>query len=176
MQALQDHIYVAVSTNEDVHALTCKENIILFIKCTTCMHAHLQTHDIPINTAQKPQWLGHGIVDVLMVSTMVHVTYSPNFTWHFHEGARSLNTWHQDRPSADSSDVLSCGARTSSGLQTAEVCLPQHSVDIVVGDTAAAVAMETMLQRAGRVFRLWAGRALCEAVALGMRAWAGPEQ
>lgn len=33
------------------------------------MHAHSQTHNIPINTAQKPQWLGHGIVDVLMNST-----------------------------------------------------------------------------------------------------------
>lgn len=61
MQALHDHIYVVISTNEDVHALTyaCKENIIfLFIKCTRCMHAHLQTHNIPIDTAQKPQWLG----------------------------------------------------------------------------------------------------------------------
>lgn len=36
--------------------------------------------------------------------------------------------------------------------------------------------METMLQRAGRVFRLWAGRALWEAVVLGMWARAGPEQ
>lgn len=143
------------------------KRVLLCIKCTRCMHAHLQTHNIPINTAQKPQWLAHGIVDVLMVST--------NGTCPFSSQCHTTFGSSEPRHSAESSDALSCGAWTSSGLQTAEVCLPQHSVDVVVGDTAA-VAMETMLQRAGRVFRLWAGRALREAVALGVRARAGPDQ
>lgn len=38
---------------------------------------------------------------------------------------------------------MSCRARSTPGLQTAEVCLPQDSVDMVVGDVAA-VAMETL--------------------------------
>lgn len=45
-------------------------------------------------------------------------------------------------------------AWTSSGLEAAEVRLPQNSVDIVVGG-ALPVAMETVLQGAGTVFTLW---------------------
>lgn len=68
------------------------------------------------------------------------------------------------------SEVTSCRARAPSSLQTAEVRLPQDSVDVVIGDTAA-IAMETMLQRAGRVFRLWAERVLRDAVVLAVCAW-----
>lgn len=159
------------------HWHTHVKSIFVFIKCTRCMHAHLQTHNILYPSILHRNHSGWVMVSwmCLWSRQMVLVTFSPNFTWYFHEGAQSQNTWHWNRPSADSSDVLSCGAWTSSGLQTAEVCLPQHSVDVVVGDTAA-VAMETMLQRAGRVFRLWARRALWEAVALVMWARTGPYQ
>lgn len=57
------------------------------------------------------------------------------------------------------------------GLQTTEVCLPQDSVDVVVGDTAP-VTMETMLRSTHRVFRLRAQGMLGDAVALAM--YAGP--
>jgi len=52
------------------------------------------------------------------------------------------------------------------------VRLPQHSVDVVVRDTAA-ITMETMLQGATRVFRLWAEGALGDAVLLAVYAWPG---
>lgn len=51
--------------------------------------------------------------------------------------------------------------------------LPQDSVDVVVGDTAAAVAMETVLQGAGRVFGLWARGVQADAVVLAVYAWPG---
>lgn len=66
----------------------------------------------------------------------------------------------------------SCRAWTPSGLQTAEVRLPQDSVDVVVRGTAA-VAMETMLQGATRVFRLWAEGVLGDAVVLAVYARPG---
>lgn len=66
----------------------------------------------------------------------------------------------------------SCRAWTPSGLQTAEVRLPQDSVDVVIGDTAA-IAMETMLRGASRVFRLWAGGVLSGAVVLAVYARPG---
>lgn len=70
--------------------------------------------------------------------------------------------------------LQSCRARAPSGLQTAEVRLPQDSVDVVVGDTAAAaVAMETVLQGAGRVFRLWARGVQADAVVLAVYARPG---
>lgn len=50
--------------------------------------------------------------------------------------------------------------------------LPQDSVDVVIRDIAA-VAMETMLQGAGGVFRLWAERVLGDAVVLAVYAWPG---
>ncbi len=50
--------------------------------------------------------------------------------------------------------------------------LPQDSVDVVIGDTAA-VSMETMLQGASRVFRLWAEGVLGDAVVLAVYAWPG---
>ena len=68
----------------------------------------------------------------------------------------------------------SCRARTPSGLQTTEVRLPQDSVDVVVGDTAA-VAMETVLQGATTVFRLRAGGALGDAAALAVYARPGAD-
>lgn len=66
----------------------------------------------------------------------------------------------------------SCRAWTPSVLQTAEVRLPQDSVDVVIGDTAA-VTMETMLQGASRVFRLWTDGALGDAVVLAVYARPG---
>lgn len=66
----------------------------------------------------------------------------------------------------------SCRAWTPSGLQTAEVRLPQDSVDVVVRDTSP-VTMETVLQGAGRVFRLWAEGVLGDAVVLAVYAWPG---
>lgn len=53
--------------------------------------------------------------------------------------------------------------------------LPQDSVDVVIGDAAAAVAMETMLQGASRVFRLWAERVLCGVVVLAVYARPGAD-
>ena len=52
--------------------------------------------------------------------------------------------------------------------------LPQDSVDVVVGDTAA-VAMETILQGASRVFRLWAGGVLGDAVVVAVYARPGTD-
>lgn len=51
----------------------------------------------------------------------------------------------------------SCRASSSSRLQTAEVRLPQDSVNVVVGGAAAVVAVETVLHGAGRDFgvRTW---------------------
>lgn len=66
----------------------------------------------------------------------------------------------------------SCRAWTTSCLQTTEVCLPQDSVDVVIGDTAA-VAMETRVRGASRVFRLRAEGGLGDAVILAMYAWPG---
>lgn len=74
--------------------------------------------------------------------------------------------------SGEGSEVTSCRAWTPSCLQTTEVRLPQHSVDVVIGDTAA-VAMETMLQGASRVFRLRAEGVLGDAVVLAMYARPG---
>lgn len=52
--------------------------------------------------------------------------------------------------------------------------LPQDSVDAVVRHTAAAaVAVETVLHGAGRVFRLWAEGVLSDAVVLAVYAWPG---
>lgn len=68
----------------------------------------------------------------------------------------------------------SCRAWTPSCLQTTEVCFPQDSVDVVIGDTAA-VAMETMLQRASRLFGLWAEGVLGDAVVLAVYAWPGAD-
>lgn len=109
---------------------------------------------------------------------MVHGNLSPPYpnliTWHVHEGPQCQKSWlwcvinHQ---SGVGSEDMSCWAWTSPGLQAAEVCLPQDSVDVVVRDTAA-ITMETMLQRAGRVFRLRAKRVLWDAVGLAMWAWA----
>lgn len=48
--------------------------------------------------------------------------------------------------------------------------LPQDSVDVVVGDTSP-IAMETMLQGAGRILRLGAEGVLVDAVVLTMYAW-----
>lgn len=50
--------------------------------------------------------------------------------------------------------------------------LPQDSVNVVVGDTAA-VAMETMLRRAGGVFRIWAEGVQGDAVVLAVHTWTG---
>lgn len=65
---------------------------------------------------------------------------------------------------------LSCGAWSPSGLQTAEVRLPQDFINVVIGDTAA-VAMETMLCGAGRVFRIWAEGVQGNAVVLAVHTW-----
>lgn len=66
----------------------------------------------------------------------------------------------------------SCRAWSASGLQTAEVRLPQDSVDVVVRDTSS-VTMETMLQGASRVFRLWADGVLGDAAILTVYARPG---
>lgn len=68
----------------------------------------------------------------------------------------------------------SCWPWTPSGLQTAEVRLPQDSVDVVIR-AIAAVTMETMLQGAGRVFRLWAEGVLGDAVVLAVYARPGAD-
>lgn len=66
----------------------------------------------------------------------------------------------------------SCWAWTLSGLQAAEVRLPQDSVDAVVGDTAA-VAMETLLQGTTGVFWLRAEGALGDAAVVNWRPGGG---
>lgn len=54
--------------------------------------------------------------------------------------------------------------------------LPQDSVDGVVGKSIA-VTMETLLQGAGRVVRIWAEGGLGDAVVLAVYAWsAGDHQ
>lgn len=52
--------------------------------------------------------------------------------------------------------------------------LPKDSVDVVIRDIAS-VTMETMLQGAGRVFRLWAERVLGDAVVLAVYTWPGAD-
>ena len=94
-------------------------------------------------------------------------------TWDFRGGASSFTTdgWGakgQERGQRS----WSCRARTSSCLQTTEVRLPQDSIDVVIGETAA-VAMETVLQGNSGVFRLWAGGGLGDAVVLAVYAWPG---
>lgn len=159
-----------ISTNEDVHSLTdaCEESPPLYK--VHSVHARTLTHTTYPSNCTETTVAGSWYRGCAYGLDEWYMSLSPSFRTFL---CRSSEPGHS--ASADPSDALSCGAWTSSGLQTAEVSLSQHSVDVVVGDTAA-VAMETMLQRAGRVFRLWAGRALREAVALGVRARAGPNQ
>lgn len=144
-----------ISTNEDVHSLTdaCEESPPLFkvhsVHARTLTHTQ-HTHQYCTETTVAGSWdrgCAYGLDEWYRSRSPSSRTFL----------CRSSEPGHA--APAEPSDALSCGAWTSSGLQAAEVSLPQHSVDVVVGDTAA-VAMETMLQRAGRVFRLWAGRAL----------------
>lgn len=54
------------------------------------------------------------------------------------------------------------------------MCLPQHSVDVVIRDTgAAAVAMVTVLRGASRVFGLGAEGGLADAAVLAVNARPG---
>lgn len=53
------------------------------------------------------------------------------------------------------------------------MCLPQHSVDVVIRDAAAAVAMVTALGAASRVFGLGAEGGRADAAVLGVNAWPG---
>lgn len=69
---------------------------------------------------------------------------------------------------------LSCQTSTSSHLQTAKVCFPQDSVDTVIGEIAA-VTMETILCRAGTVFRLTSERITGDAAILAMYAGSGTD-
>lgn len=166
------------------------------------MHTHTrartQSHNHTYTSIlhSKPQWLGHGKADVLMVFT--------NGTWQSGDVAScpkickpphtsSPSPWpkcrlrlsrRDHRAAKVSTDgrgtkgqerghrSWSCRAWAPSGLQTAEVRLPQDSVDVVIGDTAA-ISMETVLQGAGRVFRLWAEGVLGDAVVLTVYARPG---
>lgn len=69
---------------------------------------------------------------------------------------------------------LSCQTSTSSHLQTAKVCFPQDSVDTVIGETTA-VTMETILWRAGTVFRLKSERITGDAMVLAVYAGSGAD-
>lgn len=78
----------------------------------------------------------------------------------------------QEARSGEGRRSRSCRPWSSSGLQTAEVRLPQDSVDVVIWDTSS-VTMETVLQGAGRDFGLWADGVLGPAAVLAVYAWSG---
>lgn len=59
-------------------------------------------------------------------------------------------------------------------MQTTEVRFPQDSVDTVIGEIPA-VTMETILWRAGTVFRLASERITGDAAVLGMYAGSGAD-
>lgn len=53
------------------------------------------------------------------------------------------------------------------------MCLPQHSVDVVIRDAAVAVAMVTALPAASRVLGLRAEGGWADAAVLAVNAWPG---
>lgn len=168
------HFFCKYSTNGNVHASThaCKENNYPLVKCwgvhTTHTHRYCtENHSGWAMERQVCLWSWHMVHGEVgdEPSTPKYVILPTQHPFPLSRarllmlprrglcpsGVRT-DGWGATRSGGGRSS-WSRWARSTSGLQTAEVRLPQDSVDVVVGDTAA-IAMETLQWGAGRIFRL----------------------